>query len=168
MPKSSLYGKPRQLRRTRNIIARGLKDIATGRSSGRYPALDVIFNNNRKGHSLDPDTICTPDCPHRNPEIIQDIRPQTGERLAVVEHRIDELKEEFEQHRGESIRAGALFATKSELKVIDKHIDRDIAPAIERLASRSTLKTAALVVSIIGLMVSMAYNVINLYKLFQS
>lgn len=164
MPRSKLYGKPNQLKRT-------FDDIASGRNRGNYPALEALFKPKHDQGHFDPDSICTEDCPNRvrgqqANGLIVDVVTPSGERLAVVEHRIDELKENFDDHRAESVRAGATFATKAELKVIDKHIDRDIAPAIDKLASRSTLKTAALVVSIIGLLVSMAYNVINLYKTF--
>lgn len=163
MSRSSLYGKPKQLRRASELIGKGLEDIALGRSNKDYSGIAKIFN----GHGMQHDSMCTPDCKNRirgqEGGLIADIMAPQGERLAVIEHRMDELKINFDDHRAESIRAGALFATKEEVQVVDIRIDRDIMPAIGRLETRSTLKTAALVISILGLFVSMAYNAISLY-----
>jgi len=156
MPKSSLYGKPRQLRHASELIARGLSDIATGRSSGKFPALDSIIGRRPS------DTVCTPDCEHRkNPDLIHDVRPPITERVAVLEHITADIKEKFEDHRAESIRAGALFATKEEVYTMDRRIDRDILPAIRDVQRSNTVK---LVLVTIGAIVSIVYGVIMTYK----
>jgi hypothetical protein len=153
MPKSSLYGKPKQLQRAGERIARGLEDVASGRSSGEYPALESLLGKRPD----DTNTICTPDCVHRGgPELIRDVRPPLTERMAVMEHMATDIKEKFEDHRAESIRATATFATKEELLVIDKHVDK--------LDTQNTAKTVVLVFTILGLLFSMAYNGINIYR----
>lgn len=154
MPRSTLYGKPRQFHRASEKIAEGMAAIATGRSAGQYPALDRILSQK---------DVCTPTCQHRinsdlERQLIQDVTPPLGERLAVVEHIATELDKKFEQHRQESIRAGLLYATKEELGVVDKHVDK--------LEAQNTTKTMILVVTVIGLLLSITYNVINIYKNF--
>lgn len=168
MSRSALYGKPRQLKHASEAIGRGLEDIATGRSSGKYPAIEALLSPKIRdyGHRGEigySDTLCTEDCPNRRRgqqegELILDVRPPAGERLAVVEHRIDELKVSFDDHKTESIRAGALYATKEELDVLDDHV--------KKLDTQGTFKTVALVFTVIVSLISLAYNAINLYKIF--
>lgn len=160
MSRSALYGKPRQLKHASEAIGRGLEDIATGRSSGKYPAIEALLSPKIRDYG---ETVCTEDCPNRrhgqqSGELILDVRPPAGERLAVVEHRIDELKVSFDDHKTESIRAGALYATKEELDVLDDHV--------KKLDTQGTFKTVALVFTVIVSLISLAYNAINLYKIF--
>jgi len=165
MSKSSLYGKPKQIRQAGELIAKGLLDLEAGRSDGMYPALDALIEKRRHTHhgDIDPNSVCTPECQNRlKPELIRDVRPPTGERLAVLEHMAVDIQKEFDDHR----RASNNFASKESVIEACARIDHEVLPALEKLANRSTLKTAALVISIIGLMVSMAYNLINLYKSF--
>lgn len=168
---STTHRKPKQMRQISLVIAQNLKDIQSGKSRGKYPGLDSIFEHTTQRDAPYKETICAPDCANRirgqqENGLITDIIAPPGERLAVVEHRISELKEGFDNHRSESIRVSATYATKEEIQNIEKRLDRDIVPEIRTIKSRNTLKTVALIVTILGLLLSMAYNIINLYKSF--
>lgn len=156
-------------------LGKGFQEIIEGNNAGTYPGLDRVFasefkdyggkvNNRRMPYA---DTICNDDCPYRQRgqqqvrqegELILDVRPPAGERLAVLEHRVTELKECFDDHRTESIRAGSTYATKEELQVVDDHVNT--------LVTQGNFKTIALIFSVIVGLLSLAYNAINLYKVF--
>jgi|SRR6185312_13143036 len=149
---------PPQLQRTSENIGEELNAIRTGKSRGKYKALDALLSPPYSSDSLltvdYAHTICTPECPNRR--MIQDVTPPTGERLAVVEHRVNEIDKEFDRHREESIRASALYATKEELSAVKEHVSK--------LDTQSTLKSLALIFTIIGFLISMSYNIVNIYK----
>ncbi len=146
-----------QMRRNSDLIAQNLDDIATGKSRGDYPALDSIFDSPvwrvRKQKDKPMPT-------QKEKNLIVDVVPHHGERIAVLEHRANEIKEDFDEHRKESIRESTKYATKEQL--------RNLKEEVRGIKKSNLVKNTVIIVSLVGLLLSMAYNVLNFYKSFHS
>lgn len=172
---------PKQLWRTRRTITNTLADIAAGRSSGDYPAIDAIIGPGRSTSSPEP-RIARPrrSSPGRRPrpwqqstrqsiafssglKLITDIYPQLHESVAINSHEITNMKADITA-------LTVVMATKEEVKTIDrrinsihKRLDRDILPAIEHIRKSEGIKDSLLV---LGLVASLLANAIMLWDQF--
>ena len=165
---------PPQMANTSRMIGETLQDMAMGRSDNRYPAVDKIVNQDPDRYA---ETVCTPDCPHRsrqerqiNRHLIADVRPPLKERMAVIEHEIDDINQIIGSHQEMILLAATRDALKdaeheSEKRVENVHlrIDRDVFPRIEKMETKRLVRDWGLTIS---LTVSLIYSVILTYKTF--
>ncbi len=165
---------PPQMANASRVIGETLQDIAAGRSNNNFPAVDRIVSQDPDRYA---DTICTQDCPNRrrqerqiNRHMITDVRPPVKERMAVIEHEIDDINMIIGSHQEMILLAATRDALKdaeheSEKRVENVHvrIDRDVFPRIERLETKRLVRDWGLTIS---LTVSLIYSVILTYKTF--
>lgn len=182
---------PKQFRRASDAIAHTLADAAAGRASRQHPELDVIFGRQRasgygpgartttatqpagrgaSGFGYERHDQSSGSTPAQVPisDVFTDRSEYIGfaERMAIVEHRAQELDRRFDEHKNESIRAGASFATKQDIIELDNRLDREVVPQIRDIRQdlkNNQFKQALVTISLI---VSIIYSVIITYRNF--
>jgi hypothetical protein len=98
------------------------------------------------------------------PQRIDDVYPSVPERLYRIEGDVERVQQEFRDHREESIRAVAGYATKEHLTDLEK-VFRESLQAINKRMDR---RTAFVVLQTVALIISAAYGLILSYKHFIS
>jgi hypothetical protein len=190
---------PQQLRRTSRAIADTLHDISTGTAVGEHPALDKLIgpapgittpasprHEHRRRFAGSP--ACGPGCgeevgpqhrPHesaatafsRRP-LIADVRPPVKERLAVVEHRVDDLDSLYGNLQELALLAAPKADVQADVHALDKEmnrrfsnvykqIDTEIKPEIKDLKRKRVFRDWVL---LIGATISIAYNIFMFAK----
>ncbi len=160
-------------RRTSRTIANALDDIASGRPSGEYPAIDAIIGRQRTNAAA----AAQPSPQrHQSPRqgahegfvkssrrrLIMDIRPGVKERLAVVEHELGDLEYDMVQVRQDFGGMASADELRDVERELTRRLDREVMPAIQKVNSSATIK---LVITLIALFLSMSWNIISLYRL---
>lgn len=151
--------------RTSKAISDILTDIADGKTTGEYPTVESIAKREPAATILKrgkADTEVAEELPVASPRrLIADIRPSMRERVAIIEH---ELKD------AENATASLQREMYAQTHLIDKRvdnahlrIDRDVLPAIKDLRDRRTYRT---VLTWLGLLLSLAANIIAVYRYF--
>lgn len=179
---------------SRRALGKSFADIAAGNAGGQHPAIERIISKHPERYVPDAHSICTPDCPNRrrdpqpdqgphaapHPVLISDVRPSTKERLAVLEHQMRDHDRDLMSVHEQVIRASEASATKDDRADLERRIDhvhlridreaddikKDVenqAKAIEKLQTKRWIKDVLVITSLI---VSVAGNIIMLYKLF--
>lgn len=99
------------------------------------------------------------------PRLIADIRPSIPERMAVVEQRSIDAHEDIKELRHDMhVTAGAVAKQASDdNRVLDRRIDNEILPAIERVARKNQTK---LIATTIAAFVGFAASFLQLYYYF--
>lgn len=173
---------PPKVRQVMSDIRQTLDDIESGTHRRHYPAVERILNPSspRDDYAR---TMCTPDCPARtnhqytpppspSRRLIADIRPPMRERVAIIEHEIDDInqilgthnemiiaastKEDMHQHKLEADRRVNSLHTR---------LDIEVLPKIETLSKRRFLKDW---VAGVALTISLIYSLLLTYdKLFR-
>lgn len=88
------------------------------------------------------------------------------ERVAVVEHVAKDLERQFRDHKEESIRASAGFATKESVQTVHTRIDKEIEPAIANLSKQQSRLQFRNILHTAWLIVSLAAGLLLLYNHF--
>jgi hypothetical protein len=158
---------PPNMRATMQQIGRTMQDITSGKATGEHPALDKLVGPRSARW---PDTVCRPDCTHRTApqyeprQIITDVRPPVRERLAIAEHRINDLDEDMEAVKELSVRTSESAASREDLKErvqnVHTRIDRDIVPPLAALQKKRLLRDK---IYPVWLTVSLILNIVTLY-----
>lgn len=163
-------------------IGRTVRDIAAGRSEGRHPALDKIINSDPDRYERDTHADCGPMCQQKrimaqsriNRVSIADVRPPVKERLAIVEHEIDDLNSILGSHEEMILMAASRDSVKdlehNTKEAVREKVDHvylwhkdNIEPRISKLERKRFIRDWALTIS---LTVSLIYSVILTYDKF--
>jgi hypothetical protein len=155
---NSNQDKPPQLVRTSEMIGNTLQAIREGNhQQGQYPAVERAIQKHPRRHirsargtRAGPPTPSPAYSPQAN--LISDVNPTIRERLAVVEHVAGDLREKFEDHRHESIRAAErveqTFAPKSQLQGLESRVDALERKSLWKVISVA-IATSATVIAIV-------------------
>lgn len=150
--------KPPMLAKSFETIERNMRAIESGRHvPGQYPVLEKLIGGGRARRRARRQIPQVPP-PQYPSRLITDVTPTIRERLAVVEHVAADFKEKFEEHRHESIRATEraeqMFATKMDLTSLQGRVDA--------LASKSTWRTIAVVITTSGTVIAVVWYAVQL------
>jgi tetrahydromethanopterin S-methyltransferase subunit G len=176
---------PEQLRRTSRSIGDTLADISAGRTVGKYPGVERIIGPGRSGSRRPIPAGARYDRqkrskygPHEGAAsaasrgYITDVRPPVKERLAIVEHRLDDVQDKVgdayalalqatpagEMH--DALRAIAAEANRR-IDSVHKRLDREVVPDIKELQGKRIIRDWALGVS---LAVTIVYSIVLTVK----
>jgi hypothetical protein len=139
---------PPQLAKTSNDIGRRLAAIEDGTSPrGEHPGLERLLGGAGRSNRVRRPRL-------QRQEFISDVSPVMRERIAVNEYRVKSLEKDFDNHRAESIRASAAYATQEQVAALQRGFDR--------LATMSTIKTVTVVISTAGSVLLIAWYALNL------
>lgn len=97
-----------------------------------------------------------------NIERIDDVIPAVRERVSGLERDVESINREFRDHREESIRQGAHFATKEGVDNLKQEVTTELNAINRRLDKR----VAYIVTQSAALVITMAYGLILSYKHF--
>jgi hypothetical protein len=167
--------------RTREQIDQTIKDIASRAPvpPGTYAAVEKIIHQHPELYNRIP---CTPEyCPIQraarrsapavSQRLIADVRPPIRERLAIVEHEVDDINQILGAHQ-ESL---SLSATRDELKDLEHKVDKDLSGVtnyiktdvlkrLDKVENRSIVKN---VLWGIALFITSVYSIIMTYEVFK-
>lgn len=160
-------------RRTRRALGKSFADIAAGSTSGQYPALESIFGNaaqptprgaqqHRYARPLQQGTYES-FAAASDRRLIADIRPPLPERVAILEHEQQDTDRSVGQLRADALAEIHAVEKRDIVRTtdVDHRIDTEVLPMIKDVQHRGTVKTT---VSIIALLLSLAANIIALYR----
>lgn len=87
------------------------------------------------------------------------------ERVAILEHELNDAENETSMLRSEmhEVEKRAMRETHEAHKTLDARIDKEVIPAIQEVQRRGSVKVT---ISLIALLVSLAANIIALYRYF--
>lgn len=163
---------PKQLRRTSRAIGNTLADIASGRTVGQYPAIESIYERGtqpaprpqqRRSRRRLQQGAYEGFAAASDRRLIADIRPPLPERVAILEHEQGDTDTAVGQLRTDAFLEIHAVEKRDIVRTtaVDHRIDIEVLPMIKDVQHRGTVKTT---VSIIALLLSLAANIIALYR----
>jgi hypothetical protein len=175
-PSPAASNGPESTRRARRGLGKSFADIAAGHALGQYPAIESIIGRRRTIQQLpyereresngrfkpySDESSAWP----AGRRLIADIRPPVKERVAILEHELGDAEQAIGRlHTDMSRETHELELRLTEkITTITTRLDKDVVPAIDKVANRNTIK---MVLTTLLLILSMAANIIALYRYF--
>jgi hypothetical protein len=173
--------KGEQFSRTSEEIGRAIKDIADGTppDPNQYPAVERIIQQNPELYAR---SACTPEyCQYqrnarRHPpavsqHLIADVRPPVKERLAIVEHEVDDINQILGSHQEtlsqtasrDEVRALA-HGTDKQITGVYNHLTEDVVKRIDKLENKRFVRD---VLWGVALLITAIYSIIMTYEVLK-